>query len=475
MHAPSEDSVRVWLATALAISLVLSMAIAAGLVVAGDTAVRAVRSTAPGHVVRLRGRSRVDSWHPMLRAYQRKIEDPRSDLYAVFFEDHVKFQYPPAALMVFDLVPASMTRLVDGRISEALHHWLDWRSRAALALTVLTSAVILEIGVRRLAPDRPARPVWVGARIGLSVALGLTYFPVLTGYTLGQIQVFLNALIALAVLFYLLGRQVPAGVCIGLCCLVKPQYGLILLWSLLRRQRRFTLGLTGALLVGLAISVVRFGLQDHVRYLEVVRELSRVGEAFWFNQSANGLLNRLLNPGDPSRFSLTDFPPYHPVVYTLTVISSVAILVLALWPRKDGHRADGGVIDLMVIVVATTMASPIAWNHHYGAFLPILAAAVPGLILARPLGRATAPLFALSYVMMANVMIRSDLLFRNPWVGLAGSHVFFGSLIFFGLLLALRAVAGPWADARGDAAERLAAVIASRESTRRRELAGAGG
>jgi len=90
------------------------------------------------------------------------------------------------------------------------------------------------------------------------------------------------------------------------------------------------------------------------------------------------------------------------------------------------------------MLVASTMASPIAWHHHYGIFVPMFATALPALMYVRPLGRATAPLFLLSYVAIANCMPNPEGLFWSRWLGLAGSHVFFGGLIFFGLLLALR-------------------------------------
>jgi hypothetical protein len=40
---------------------------------------------------------------------------------------------------------------------------------------------------------------------------------------------------------------------------------------------------------------------------------------------------------------------------------------------------------------------------------------------------------------MAEVMLRPELIFRNRWAGLAGSHLFFGVLLLFALLLVLRA------------------------------------
>jgi len=391
----------------------------------------------------------------MREAHQCLVDDPGADLYHTFFDDHVKFQYPPSSLLFFEALPPSMLAAMDNaRISPLrgltttglldgeyfAHQALDWLSLAAILTTVLVSAAILELGLSHLAAANWI--IWPGApaRFVVCLVLGLTYYPLLRAYWLGQIQVFLDALVALALLFYLLGREVSTGLCIGICCLVKPQYGLVLLWSVLRQRWRLALGFVAIFSAGLTASLIRFGLQNHLRYLEVLRTIGSRGETYWANQSVNGLVNRLLLNGDPVTFSHTEFPPFHPIVYAVTVLSSAAILVLALWPPKSARCADGRLADLMLVLAAATIASPVAWEHHYGTFLPLFAAALPVLIHSCPFGAVTAPLFALSYVAIANVMLRPALIFRNPWLGLTGSHLFFGSLIFLGLLLALRAV-----------------------------------
>jgi alpha-1,2-mannosyltransferase len=442
MNAQPRRRALVWFAAALTTSFLATAGFYLGIAaVSGptrETFKRALKATAPAQVLRLQDLSTTDSWRPMLKAYQSKLQNPQSDLYAVFFVDHIKFQYPPPSLLMFDLFPRSMTRIDGDVVARPLRRVLAWMSRGAVVLTVLTSVLIFELGLRRLPSDQRVPPAHVAASIGLSLALGLTYYPVLFGHFLGQMQVFLNALLALALLFSLAGRPTLAGLCFGACCLVKPHYGLVLVWSLLTRQWRFTVGLAGVVLGGLAISIARFGLADHLRYLDVLRVLSS-GEYYWTNQSVNGLLNRLLEHGSQLQPVITEFAPYHPLVYALTVLSSVAILALAFWPLRHGPRADRGTIDLMVLLVAITLASPIVWIHHYGAFLPVFAALLPGLLYARPLGRATVPLFAAGYLATANLLMWPHLMFLNPWLGLTGSLMFYGGLTFFGLLLALRA------------------------------------
>ena len=427
-----------WLGTVLLIHLFLCVVITCVPAGRGEPFRNGLETTALGQVVQLRQPGGDDSWEPMLRAYRRTVENPGSGMYDVFFHDRVKFQYPPSSLLLFDVFPRSLTRPVEGDVGAPMLRILSWLMRAAVLATLIASAAILEICLKRSLLRLPAGFGGVAGRVVLSLALGLTYYPLLKGYQLGQIQVFLNAFIAFAILLKLAGREVSSGALFGACCLVKPQYGILLAWSLSRRKWRFLSGFAAVFLAGLAVSLFRFGLDDHLAYLKVLTEISHHGETFWANQSVNGLLNRWLENGSPTQWSSTAFAPFHPAVYAATVVSSLAILALALLPRVGTLRAETESIDLSIALAAATIASPIAWEHHYGTFLPIFGVAMPWLLHLRPLGRATAPLLAASFVAMAGVAPWPDLLFRNPWTGLAGSHLFFGGLVLFGLLLALR-------------------------------------
>ena len=53
------------------------------------------------------------------------------------------------------------------------------------------------------------------------------------------------------------------------------------------------------------------------------------------------------------------------------LLSSVAILVLAFVPWGALRRPLDANFDLSAVLAAATMASPVAWEHHYGVFLPI--------------------------------------------------------------------------------------------------------
>lgn len=429
--------------TALIVAILGSVSIAGVLVLRGESLRSAFSATGLTEMRCLRWYGYDDSWGMMLAAYQKKTANPSTDMYKIFFEDHAKFQYPPSSLLLLDLFPRSITRSMDSQTGgRTLARRLLWVSAAAVLLTLVVSSLILKTGFERWYGKQAGGSFRLDClRLALSLALGLLYYPVMVAQEGSQIQVYLNFFAGLAILMSFYGRKALSGACIGLCCLVKPQYGIVLLWFVLRRDWKFLRGFLSIFLPGTAVAIARFGLRDHFRYLDVLKTISRQGETYWSNQSANGLLNRFLGNGDPTYFGNT-FSSYHPVVYGLTLLSSLMVLALALWPRGSAdHPKDssGGVVDLAIVLAAATLASPIAWNHHYGVFFPIFAVALPPLMSFRPAGKWTAFLLALSYVMMADVMLRPNVIFSNRWTGLAGSHLLYGAFILFGLLLAFRA------------------------------------
>ncbi len=187
---------------------------------------------------------------------------------------------------------------------------------------------------------------------------------------LGQIQIWIDLAVTLACLLWWTGHRGAAGVLIGLACAIKPQFGMLLLWALLWRRWDFVAGFLAAALPIAAISVLRFGWHNHLTYLEVLSFIARHGESFHANNPVNGIVNRLLFNGPNLTWDPNAFAPYHPIVHAATLLAS---------PRLPGAAAAAGtavaegqprVFDFGFALLCFTMASPIAWEHHYGVMLP---------------------------------------------------------------------------------------------------------
>ena len=279
------------LVATLAMSAVLTAFIAGILMLRGESRSDAVSATGTAHA---RALSRPgadvanDSLGAMLVAYRRSLENPTADLYAPVFAGEAKFQYPPSSLLLLDLVPRSLIG-VEGRAQAGLNRGVALSLWACVLMIAVVCAVIFEVSLEHAGlGDGVRQHVLSALRMLLVAALALTFYPLVKGYTLGQIQVALNLGLSVSLLAFLWGWTALAGFVLACCSLIKPQYGLLLLWGLVLRDRRFILSFMATLTGGLLVSLYRYGLADHISYVRVLQFISSEGETFWPNQSVNG-------------------------------------------------------------------------------------------------------------------------------------------------------------------------------------------
>jgi hypothetical protein len=301
-----------------------------------------------------------------------------------------------------------------------------------ILMSAVSSAILLERGLRQTLPGSSSTAL-IAARSVLVLGLALTFYPIVKAFTLGQIQIWLNGMLALSLLCWATNRKASSGVLVGLMCLVKPHYGLFVLWAVLRREWRFTFACVAAGSFGLVASIATFGWTDNVDYLRVFWFLSQHGEVYYPNQSFNGLLNRVMTLIDPDNydslgFDDNGFPPFNPWIYAGTIATSLALLSAALLRRGKEGDSDR-VFDFCTMALSVTMASPIAWEHHYGVIFPIFA-----VLLARVIGHRTRLLLlAVSYVVISNFFPVANLLAPTIF-NLAQSYLLFAALIVLALL-----------------------------------------
>lgn len=399
------------------------------------TSVRMTAVADAGRVLGLQKVKDADSWRPMLRAVRCLRDEAGRLLYtSLFFEQRTKFQYPPASLLL--MWPAVM-ETVTAALGRVGLDWVGALTGVSWVLVLVTAALTGAILRRGLGgPDRA--PLSRREAIVLNVtgaALTLAFYPVGRSYALGQIQVWINALFTAVVWCWLAGRESVAGVLAGVMCLLKPQYAFLLLWGTLRRRARFTLAGAATVGAGLALAVTMFGVANHLDYLPVLSHIARHGEGYYTNQSVNGLLNRLLSNGNNLDWDAAAFAPFHPAVYAGTLVSSATFLGLALLPSRR-RSAGSSALDLGLAAMACTLASPVAWEHHYGVFLPIYAVLFGALC-----GRARSWLglvpLAVSYALTANFFVALNRFADTPFNFLQ-SYVLAGGLLALGLAYRLR-------------------------------------
>lgn len=337
-------------------------------------------------ISRIQTRS-TDSWFPMVSAFDFIHSHQVGLVYdTLFFHDHIKFQYPPTSLLLLELLqsfgvtPENMLVHSDPYAAPILN------SLNAVFL-VLNAGLIALLATKLLG----VLHLW-SIRVPLAplvFLISLVFAPNYWAFDLGQIQVLLTFLFLLACVTIYCGNRAFTGVFIGLASLVKPQFALLALIALARRDWKFISGFAITVVPLTLLSFALYRIDNHLDYLKVLSFLSSHGEWTSGNQSINGFLNRFFYTGpsldyDPSAPNgNTGFPPYIPAVYYGTLFSSlVLICVPFLLPYRRGDR----VIELHCFTLAATlftMASPIAWLHHYSVIAPAYIVTL-ALILRRP-------------------------------------------------------------------------------------------
>ena len=371
-----------------------------------------------------------DSWRPMVTAIELLRADPGQALYShLFFDLGEKFQYPVTSLLPLDLLQRFWGAPWP-RVIQALN-LISW---AGVWILGLTCWRLLLGSLSRVAsgpgPDAARHDAWW--LLPPVLALTFLFYPLSRSFMLGQIQTWLTVALALALLAWRGERTVLAGVLLASCCAVKPHLGVVFLWAALRSQ--WTMVAAGALvLVPLALAAgLVHGFDHFPDYVPVLQFLSRHGEAFFANQSINGLLNRLFETAPSLDWQPNAFPTFHPVVFGATMLSTFALLGAALaWRRRltpDAH-------DLALMLLTVTVAAPIAWEHHYAVLLPIFALAAPGWLWAAPPRRRRAAAAGLMLLFMV-VAQRFDITHRlaHTWMNPLLSYLFFGALVVLVLL-----------------------------------------
>jgi len=380
------------------------------------------------------------TWEVLSSAYDYVSSHLQKPVYSEFFFDKkIKLQYPTTTLLL--LFPFKMPIVDDGlkAFGISLYKALNLISWSLLIATIYLLIRIFNVSKERYLADESD---FVSKRnqivSGIVIfCLSLSFYPLLRAYEAKQIHIWVTFLITLSFWLWLKRSHKFSGVLIGLVCLVEPQYLSVFIWGALRRHRLFSLAGIFAYGVGLILSILIFGWSNHANFLDVLAFVARHGEGFYPNQSVNGLLNRLLFNGNNLVWS-DAFPPYHPVVYWVSIISSAVLLGIAfLGSRKTNGTASGA--DFLSIVLASTMACPVVWELNYTVLLPVYAYLTPWLLGQNFSGyKLIAWLFLVSYLLTSNYLIIANRLAGIPILNLAQSYLFLGALLAFFILQKVR-------------------------------------
>lgn len=367
-----------------------------------------------------------DAWGPMGIAFDHlKSSSPDSIYDKIFFGKITKFQYPLSSLLLY--IPFRI--IAQENIINCLN-FISWISILATVYFVVKifNKSCLDSGVE---VENSSKKNQIFQSL-LLFSLSLIFYPIMRAFGIGQIQVWINALFTISVWCWITNRKRETGFLVGVMCLIKPQYSLIFVWALFRKQWGFVKAFTVTVFIGTSLSFLLFGVKNNLDYLKVLSFISRHGESFHANQSINGILNRLLFNGDNLGFSHNSFPPFNIWVYTGTILTSLILVFYSLF-RRVKTFSKGNTLDFFIICITATIASPVAWEHHYGITLGIYAFLFPPLLKTQNLSK---PLLYLgiSYMLSSQYFPIINRLTYNTLLNLLQSYLFFGGLMLLAYL-----------------------------------------
>ena len=357
-----------------------------------------------------------DSWGPMLGSVNYYLAHPNLPIYQAKLYDTLI--YPLTSILpLLWMKRAGMSDAAVYRVLMIVSWFAVW---AVIGLAVAIAAQIMRKHVRE-------KLSWQAI---LATALGAFFFmPITLAFSLGQAQIFLDVFFAALVLFWIQRMERAAGVTMALLAMVKPQFGLLLLWAALRKKWSTLISGTIALAVGAAASIAAFGLRNNLDYLQVLSGLSRKAQSHYANQSMFGLLNRAIFNGENLPYHPYVYPPYVPWVYYITLATTATLIVLALaypWQQRAGSVADLGATGVVCVI-----ATPMAWEHHYGILLGIF---VWLWFAVYREGTNKVVWLAIAWALIADFLSPFNYFAPMPVLNILQSYMYFGALLLLGLL-----------------------------------------
>ncbi len=227
----------------------------------------------------------------------------------------------------------------------------------------------------------------------------LGFHPTFRAFQCGQVSLLILFLLTAA--FWLLerDRDPAAGAMVGVAAALKLTPAILILFFLAARRYRAAAGSLAAGAAALLVSVAGAGWRNHLFFAgEMLPALSR-GAATFANQSLPGFLARIGTGATMNAFEFVDEPGW---LRLLGRVASAGVLLGSLLlARRLALSGYGAPAGFALVTLATLIASPISWEHHYTLALIPLALLITEIAERGRVPLAHAALLAGSWALMA--------------------------------------------------------------------------
>ncbi len=206
---------------------------------------------------------------------------------------------------------------------------------------------------------------------GILLLLFLANGPLVNSLREGNTTHFILLLLIVALLLWRAGREIAAGLVLGLCAMIKPPFLLFGVYFLLRGRWRIVAG-GGAMIAAIAaLSLATFGLEVNAGWYKACIEPFVRGAIAAFNvQSIDGFLIRLVTGAD----ELDNWYPLEPSAAHRVARTAIVVALFAgtfwLMRRAARARTSMGVArrdyrEFSLVLVIALVSTPVSWTHYY--------------------------------------------------------------------------------------------------------------
>ena len=265
------------------------------------------------------------------------------------------------------------------------------------------------------------------------VSLALIFQPVRNTLELGQVNALMFILLAVFFALYRGGRDVPAGLVLGLSIAIRLHPAMLVLYLMWRREfRTAVVALATAVAVTL-LAVPIFGLDQSVIYFTQVAPKFARGLVSVENHSLAGFLATIgsglgVTPADQEVGS-----PWTARIAAGLVLAMAAVFLARPVPARRSCTAD---LEFALVLVLIPLATPNATINHLTLLLPSYWILFERLLSEGSTGNLLVPSLAgLSAILIGVV---NDF-YAHPLLS-KGLLVFIGEIKFYGLVLLYAAI-----------------------------------
>jgi alpha-1,2-mannosyltransferase len=227
--------------------------------------------------------------------------------------------------------------------------------RTAACLWLLANAAawplvaVFLLRVLKIPPSSPATP--------FIICLALRFEPALAVLDCGQVTIILFLMLLLSLQCYSRGRSIQAAAWLSASVFLKPTYAILPAYFLIRGPRRMAIWTGVFVLLWLVIPGCVTGFEPTIRYLtKAIPRLSK-GTAIDNNQSLNGWALRL---GD----TLAGPGIHREAFQWFAALLAGGLVLYTLWRCRGPATAFARDIELCMVIVLSTIISPLTWIHH---------------------------------------------------------------------------------------------------------------